>query len=213
MKASVFILLLLFGLGISINQPKEVFGQSEQEQALKSFQSLVDKFSSFFQGKQHLVYKSSYPPTPTHVLVYVLEYSLSKDISYDVQQTQSLVSPYVGYINLGLISRENGSCGTVMGFKARIGWDNADEAVRNIGKESCYTYSLNEPYVDEVRFSFAFQRGKWIFKDIIRTAFNNPEIAISTALGKPTHPGIMISEQSAFEINKKWLNLIDPDIH
>jgi hypothetical protein len=212
MKTFAIILMLFIGLGTSVSFPQEVLGQSEQDQALNSFQKLVDKFSSFFQTKQYLVYKQSYSESPTGVLVYVLEYSLSKDISYDVQKTQSLISPFIGYITLGLTSRENGSCGTVMGYKVRVGWNNADDAVKNIDNGSCYKYTpLDKPYVDEVRFTFAFQQGKWIFKDIIRVEFNKPAIAISTGLGKPAFPGNVISEQSGLEINKKWLNLIDPD--
>jgi hypothetical protein len=143
MKTLSIILLLFICMGTLVSFPEKVVGQSEQEQALKSFQKLVDRFSAFFLTKQYLVYKFRSSSTKTGVLVQAIQYSLSKKISYDVEKTQSLVSPFIGHMSLELSNKTNATCGTIpslniCGKKTFYGWDNTDDAVRNITKDSCY---------------------------------------------------------------------------
>jgi hypothetical protein len=212
MKISPISLVLAVSVGTLFSFPGKVVGQSEQEQALKSFEKVVAKFSVFCQTKQYLVYKQKFSESPTGFIVCAYEYTLAKDVSYDVQKTQSLVSPLVGYISLGVILKSNASCGALEFSKRRWCWDNTDAAVKDITTHSCYKENAyGEGYVDEVMFSFAYQGGKWIFKDVIRTKWNKREPAISTALGNTTDPGIPITEPSGLAINEKWMDLINPD--
>jgi len=203
-NASFAILVSLFSLTFNY-----AIAQDEQQKTLKSFQRIAGNFSSFFKTKQRLLYKQTYSQSMTRILYYVVEYT-SQKMSYDVQKTQSLVSPFVGFIYLELISRDNGSCGDVQGYKGKVGWDNATAALRFADKPQCYKYITGKPWVDPVRLTFAFHDGRWIFQNAVRTEYHNrPEIPISAALGVEAEPGRVITEKDGKAFNRPWLDLIE----
>ena len=112
------------------------------EDPVKSLERIVLKFESFFGSPQLLLYKQIYHNSP---LFYLCKYTGS-DISYDVQKTDSLVSPYVGYIYITVVGQGNGSCGTIAGFGGSFyGWSTAVEAIRAKDQEECFKNPLPDP--------------------------------------------------------------------
>ena len=84
------------------------------------------------------------------------------------------------------------------------GFSSAAKA-KNSDNEECYQRSASGSYVfrpDKVKFTFAYQEGRWVFKNVIRVAYNKPEILLSTALGYPVEP------KSYREENKFWEDLV-----
>lgn len=142
------------------------------------------------------------------MLYYIVEYS-SRKMSYDVQKTDSLVSPFIGFIYSDMISKENGSCGNVKGYEKMVGWDNASAALSFADKKQCYKYVYGEGFVDSVRIKFAFQEGKWVFQSAIRTYNNKAEIALSATFGVETEVGRSVTERDGKAYNRGWLDLLE----
>lgn len=203
------VLALIFSILFELNQ-----GLAKNEEGvIKSFENIVARFNLFFKKKQKLVSKQSFPDSPTRIVAEIIEYECG-NITYDIEKTKSLLSPFVGYITLNLISLDNSSCGNVeiSGHPKPYGWKTVDGAITEINNEKCYKFDIIEndgkPFVDVVRLNFAYQNKKWIFKGAIRPVYGRPAIANSTTLGVPVGPGIIPSEPDAIKINKKWLDLI-----
>lgn len=95
----------------------KVLGQEEQE-AISSFEKRVDQFEKWFSAKPKVIFKESAtvdPQTrlkssPTGYIFYYQRFDAYK-ISYDVRKSDSLISPYMGYITLNYLETNSKRCG------------------------------------------------------------------------------------------------------
>lgn len=177
---------------------------------LKTFQAIVGGYKSFFSKGEKLVYGQAYSDSPSGRLVYVVEY-IGKDLSYDVRKTDSLVSPFTAYVQLSLRSMQNGSCGTVSGYRKMAGWPDVAGALAQADSAHCFKPLIDgEEFWDQVRFQYAYQDDKWSLVQVLRTQYAKPELAVSAAIGVPAAPGIALADPQAVAYNKAWVDTILP---
>lgn len=108
-----------------------------------------------------------YPASASGLIYYKLQFE-ELDLSYDVQKTNSLVSPYIGYIMLKLRVTSNEKSGDVKGYNDNIGFVDSTNAKQSNNFESCSdrTYDINQWCVGEIKINYSYQNNKWIFKSI-----------------------------------------------
>jgi len=187
-----------------------LFGQNTQaEQALKTFKPIVTKFSEFFKTNPKLIAKDFRTYSPTGLLYSIREYRFV-DISYNVEKTNSIVSPFVGYLEVIVTDRDNDSCGNVKTEFGIYGWDNVDDTLRN-DIEQCFSWRSKKLYIEKsepqaMKFVFAYQDGKWVFKDVILQG-KSFEMMLA-ALSKATTKRPNITESAALAYNRKWVDLL-----
>lgn len=192
---------------------------------LSSFQAIVKKFTDFFATPRKLVEGGQY-----NGKLFALSEYTGRDIAYDVEKTTSLVSPYSATIQMNFIGKDNISCGDVRissykrnvtaqelragsGKEVRgVGWSSIQGALSAMDREECYHYSPlpEEPTVYGVKFIFAFQGDKWVFKDAVATNYEpgiSPMFLSLWAGG--TSPITHFSESEAQAINSPWENLVE----
>lgn len=209
MKKIVIVFLLFNALNLQAQ---------DQKQALDSFNSIVNKFSDFIKSPQKLIYKQTFSKSPSGFVVEILEYSGS-NLSYDIKKTESIVSPFVGFIEIDFISKNNSACGnvsyTLTKYKHCVGWDTEKGALDNAISPKCYEPQIDvtgkpeSSFVDRVRFTFAYQNNNWVFKSVDRPNYGNSELAISGALGLYPDPVLPLTNKESREFNEKWLTLIN----
>ena len=189
----------------------------DQKQVLDSFSIIVSKFSNFIKSPQKLIYKQNFKDSPSGFVVEVIEYSCS-NLVYDIKKTESIITPFVGYIEIDFTDKTNAVCGnvfyTIGKNKMFIGWDTEKGALDNSNSLKCYepqTGSDGKPVLssaERVRFDFSYQNDKWVFKSAIRTDYNKPPFAISGALGLYSGPAQLLKDKESSEFNAIWLTLI-----
>lgn len=175
---------------------------------LKAFENIEKRYIKFFSTPRRLVYGSKYSKSPSGGVFYVIEYS-AKDMSYDVETTTSLVSPYIAYIKMSLLQTKNEGCGTVQGYKDIIGWPTADEAISDANNNAaCFKSSKDDVWYD-VRFEYGYQDNQWVFTGVVVPKYAIPEYAISAAVDKVSGPAIPIDSPPAVSFNKAWRAILN----
>lgn len=192
---------------------------------LSSFQLVVKKFTDFFSGGPRKLAEGG---LYNGKLFAISEYT-GQDIAYDVEKTSSLVSPYSATIQMNVVGKDNRSCGDirVSRYKDDItgaellagtgnevvgeGWSSIQGALSAMDRKECYTYSPlpKKPTLYGVKFVFAFQEGKWVFRDAVGTNYA-PGISLTflSLWANGTSPVTHFTESEAQTLNSPWENLI-----
>jgi hypothetical protein len=144
--------LILFFLAIS--NSTESFAQ-KQEEVISFFEKRVAIFENFFSSKPKWLRKEASQSSPTGYIHYYIVYDNIK-ISYDVRKTDSLISPYMGYITV--------KCKMTPSIKCRDA--TIESARKNRENEGCYDHML-PLFEPELKFIFAYQKNDWIFKEVL----------------------------------------------
>jgi hypothetical protein len=188
----------------------KAFTQEEKE-AISLFEKRVDLFESFFSSKPKLLEKQSYKESPTGYIFFYDRFDDYK-ISYDVRKTDSLVSPYMGYITLDYLESTSKKCGNFEGIESKYLKKDANRYFTTIEQvrqkrddESCYKPSrIGEHDIRwSVKFIFAFQRKQWVYKDVLNTDDNKANVAFYNAFGSPIVNRIYVED------NEFWKKLIE----
>ena len=177
---------------------------------LSSFKLIVGKFNTFFAaGPRKAIMKTSSGYSPTGEFV-IEEYS-AQDIAYDVEKTNSLVSPYSATIQMNIIGKANSSCGDLKHAGVAYGWSSVKGALSAIDRAECYRYTPIEgkPTVYAVKLVFAFQDGRWVFKDAIQTEYANRWLLGQSLFGNETYPMTRFLEPEAQALNSVWRDLVE----
>lgn len=179
---------------------------------VKDLEKIVDNLNLHFTPNAYYVNKwDASSEQPDRYQVH--KYTLNK-ISYDVQKTDSLVSPFTGEIKLSYFRTKNTKCGDY-GSNENKDFTSAEKALTKKNDNSCYFVGdvPGSSGDEDATMHFAFQKEKWILKSISNSngyflylplAYNVPSTNKSTSGGK-------ISEQEnkeAYQINKKWIDSI-----
>ena len=206
-KSKTSIIILCFLIFVSIDK---AFPQ-DQNEVISSFEKQVDKFENFFSSKPKLLEKQSYEGfgkvlrgSPTGYIVFYQRFDNYK-ISYDVRKSDSLVSPYIGYISINYLETTSKKCGDFLSGKSEKSFTTIDLVRQSKDDESCYDRFrvVGKEITRSAKFIFAFQRNKWVFKDVVHGDDNTPHILFWTAFGKPT------SGRFYVEDNDFWRELIE----
>jgi len=164
---------------------------NEADQALTLFKAKVGQFERFFAQEPTILYKQIFSHSPTGFLYYHIRINLQK-ITFDVQRSNSLVSPYIGFIYLSYEREDNQTCGdTVVG-----GYSTYEKAIENA--TGCFHPSKYST-IEDVRIAFAFQDGHWVYKDVIRVKYNIVSLPLAAAFGNPVAPGLRVDDNRAWE--------------
>jgi hypothetical protein len=179
---------------------------------VSSLEKIVVEFEKFFSKPQKLLVKYSSKHSPTGNYAYVLKY-VGTNIKYDVQKTNSLVTPFTGEIKLKMESLANSKCGTLPYLSTVIGWPLEAAAIAASNQESCYKgYGLEEP--ENVTFGYSYQKNKWVLKQITRSYVSTTEIyparQFLATVGMPSDTSVVPTDPESQEFNHGWRQTIMP---
>jgi len=196
------VLILLFAvLLIFVNSG---FAQpSQEERALKAFKPIVNRFTQFLKTNPELVGKHVEAASPTGVSYAIRQYIMEDNISYNIEKTNSIVSPFIGYIEATVTRMDNDSCGNICTKNGCFGRDNITDAI-NSAEKKCERWSAVNSLV--IKFIFAYQDNGWIFKDVKLESGHSVTILLQ-ALSKPSD-NPPITEPEGISYNRKWANLV-----
>jgi len=181
-----------------------------QEEAISLFEEKVAHFEKFFSAKPKVLDKQSSKKSPTGY-IYLYTWFENYKISYDIQKTDSLITPYMGYITVSYWMTSSNNCGDFESHRIYGETDKyftTEEPVRAIkNNESCYkpsTYDGKEVIRYATKFIFAYQKKQWVYKDVVRPDFNDiPDDLFYMIFGHP-----LDNSRYYVEDNDFWKNLI-----
>lgn len=203
-------LAAIVALPCSAQTPQKAAGQPEPATyPVSSFKVIAGKFNSFFSaGPRKVILKTSSGWSKNGEFV-VEEYS-AQDVGYDVQKTNSLVSPYSATIQMNIVAKSNESCGDLKHDGAGYGWSSVNVALSALDKSECYRYSPIErsPTVYAIKLVFAMQDGIWVFKDAIQTDYANNWLLGLSLFGRANYPLTRFVEPEAEALNSPWRDLV-----
>jgi hypothetical protein len=201
----------LFVFAASIATP--CWAQSQQKAAepdpVDSFKLTLGKFQTFFaSGPRKAVMKreSGYHKGGE----FVVDEVTARNLSYDVQKTDSLVSPFKGTLLMEIISRENSGCGDLKHDGEGFGFSTVQGALAALDGTECYRYSPlpKQPTVYAIALVFAFQDGTWVFKSAMQVDYGNAWLLGQSLLGDAAYPATRFPEPEAEALNAPWRALV-----
>lgn len=156
-------------------------GTVSADSALAGFELKVQAVGKFLEQPRKIALVDGWPPAPGGRIYKVAKVQLVSS-AYDVQRTDSLVSPYVARLDLTILQTENARCGDVKGYRENVGWSQAAKAIEAADRGDCYGEpSRGGPYV--LRFSYAHQGGRWVLKAVTIPDANNGDALLGASLG------------------------------
>jgi len=177
----------------------------EKSVAISSFKKIVSKAEKFFAVKQKFLAKEEFPDSLTGIVAKIWECDCVK-LSFDIKISDSLISPFLGYIYLDLKERNNEKCGNVKIGEDYYGWDNEVDPIKNAESEICYRSFI--PEIETYRLNFAYQNNKWVVKGAYNVSQGRSWGRLSRAFGISTPPPhLPLSRPEAIKFNRKWTEL------
>jgi hypothetical protein len=181
---------------------------TEEERAVALFKEKTKKFQDFLASKPVFLDKQDLSKSPTGFVYTHYRFKLN-DISLNVKRSDSLISPFIGYIDLIYEIDANKQCGDIVDEKQQYS-ERYEWGYSTYEKAMAHAYDCFNPRrsgsrifpPDDVQLTFAYQEGRWVFKDAIRTKYNNRDRLLLGALGRP-EPG-----QYKLDDNQRWETLI-----
>jgi hypothetical protein len=182
---------------------------AREDTIIKSFETMVEKIATFFRKNPKLLTKVSPPETP-NIQAYSITHFQMNRISYDVLTSNSVITPYVGYIDVDTEVADNKPCGN-QGFSKteKEGWRKIDDAISNADSTSCFVIRTAQVGVIRHRFMFRYhvKTGIWALSEIVY-----PDGSIDgrfmALLGVPSPWFPVMNEPEALTYNKEWIQLL-----
>jgi len=202
--------LLIFFVSVNIILSGVVYAadSTRENTVIKSFEPIVEKITTFFRNNPKLLTKVS-PPENPNIQAYSITHFQMNRISYDILTSNSIITPYIGHIDVDTEVADNKPCGN-QGFSKieKEGWSKIDDAIRNANNTSCFV--IRTPQVGVIRHRFIFQyhvkTGRWALSEIVYQdgAINGRFMAL---LGVPSPWFPVMNEPQALLYNKDWIQL------
>jgi hypothetical protein len=202
--------LIAFFVGLNIVLSGVVYAaeSARDNTVIKSFEPIVEKIATFFRSNPKLLTKVSPPENPS-INAYSITHFKMDRISYDILTSNSIITPYTGYIDVDTEVADNKPCGD-QGFSKteKEGWANIEDAIKNADNKSCFV--IRTPQVGVVRHRFIFRyyvkTARWALSEIVY-----PDGAIDgrfmALLGVPSPWFPVMNEPQALSYNKDWIQL------
>jgi hypothetical protein len=177
---------------------------TEAEQALTSFKAKAEQFQRFLAQNPVFLSNQDFSKSATGQIYYHVRIKLLEN-SFDVQRSDSLVSPFIGYLNLVYEEESNTSCGDVVVTYPKYpsgsdrdvyGYSTYEKAIAHA--HDCFQRRRNPP-VENMRLIFAYQDRRWIFKDAIRPLAQHKDGRLLAALGRAEPPHHYVADNRAWE--------------
>lgn len=202
--------LLIFCVSLNIILAGAVYAadSARENTVIKSFEPIVEKITAFFRNNPKLLTKVS-PPENPNIQAYSITHFQMNRISYDILASNSIITPYIGHIDVDTEVADNKPCGN-QGFSKteKEGWSNIDDAIRNANNKSCFV--IRTPQVGVIRHRFIFQyhvkTERWALSEIVYQdgSINGRFMAL---LGVPSPWFPAMNEPQALLYNKDWIQL------
>jgi len=175
-------------------------GPTEGERALALFKAKTEQFQRFLAQEPLFLTKEDVSKSATGVLYYHVRIKLLKS-ALDVQRSDSLVSPFMGYLDLTYEKETNQSCGDmVVNFPYTgpdgFGYTTYEKAMAHA--HDCFQRARYSP-VQNVRLTFAYQDGRWVFQDAIYPKENSKAALLLAAMGRAEPPYHRVPDNWAWE--------------
>lgn len=155
---------------------------ADEKDVLSSFESIVSKIDEFVSTSPvALVSREQERFSPSGRINYLLKFEIL-GLAYDIQKTNSLVTPYTGYIVVSLKVQSNAKYGDVKYGDVRSknfdpdkkveynwGFQYAEDAEKVKKFASCASrpeYSEDPRCSGDVKLLYVYQGGKWVFKTV-----------------------------------------------
>jgi len=203
--------VLLFCVSLNIILAGVVYAADSvrEDSIITSFETIVEKITTFFRKSPKLLTKVSPPETP-NIQAYSITHFQMNRISYDILTSSSIITPYIGYIDVDTEVADNKPCGN-QGFTKieKEGWSKIDDAIRNADSTSCFV--IRTPQVGVIRHRFMFRyhvkTGIWALSEIVYPdgTINGRFMAL---LGVPSPWFPVMNEPQALTYNKEWIQLL-----
>jgi hypothetical protein len=151
--------IILFVLAISSPSLAE-----DQAKLVLAFEQKVELFQRFYSSSPKLCIKEHYSKSPTGYL-YIYSKHTNAQVSYDIQKTDSIISPFAGYILVEYDDVPSDQCGDVQILQTRVdrAFSAFDSARENRDNPNCYGHAIRRG----AKWIFASQKGKWVFKVVL----------------------------------------------
>jgi hypothetical protein len=200
LSKSCIVAVMLFG-AITINKP--AIGkpnQNSDQKAITEFRKKTQKINAFLSNKPIFLINAYFPDSPTGRSYNHYRLMLN-NIAINIEKTNSLTTPLIGYMYVNYELEDSNHCGDLDGY----GYSTRKKAI--IHRTDCFsTWMLtgNEPVGEQkVEIIFAYQEGKWGFKDVWWPFARKSDAFLMTAFGKPVEKLIRMKED-----NQAWENVI-----
>lgn len=175
-KTILLAILLCFGFG-------SLWAQVDQAAVVTSFQAVVKQVDELFSGSPIVLITDDWQKPGLFVLQssktgkinYLLKFE-KMEISFDVQKTDSLISPFTAYIDLMVKASSNadsGDIGSALG-RGSMGWgkmrhwgfEKSEDALKATDFHSCCDAARDKPMqcYGRVKILYAYQGEAWVFK-------------------------------------------------
>jgi hypothetical protein len=169
-------------------------GDSEM---VTSLESKVEKFRSFFNTYQHFIEKQQDKSSPTGY-IFIPGYITAWSINYDAVKTDSIVSPYKGFIEYKFKSYTDRTTGDVKSAFTGNSYSTESGAISALDN----IFNMKENNSGIVKLEFHGKNGRWVLANITG---NN-------GLAEATFGGVFdmnIKGRLHVDYNQKWIALIE----
>lgn len=189
-------------------QVKESF-QHGDSVALQSFQPIVQKFTDFFKKNPKLLVKVS-PPQAPQVKTYSIHHFVARRAYYDLFKTNSIVTPYNGFIDIDTEVLDNKQCGDMsLKTKEKEGWADINVAIANADNKDCLVSRTEKtgPLRHRFHFDYSALRSKWELTNITyQDGKPNERFMAVLGVASPWFP--VMDEPQAQSFNNDWIDLL-----
>lgn len=210
--------------------PKPIASPSQSASPVESLKNLAKKLQIHFEGSPIQITRLSARESAFNVDSYeAVKYQILSNASYDVRETNSLVTPYTGIIQIQFAQNSNDLCGDLVmdlndddspvqlndSFSIIKTYSSSAKAASKKDDNSCYSKSGAANVSFKVSFKFSYQDNNWILKSIdeengyliyLPDVFEVSNSSNARSINPENH--INQTEKEAYEINKKWVDIL-----
>jgi hypothetical protein len=193
------VVLVILALASALYFPPYAIAETaEEKKIISAFEQRVDLFEKFFAALPHFLEKQAYKstPVPGGYILFWCRFDRTA-ISYDVRRTDSLISPYMAHVKVDYVEKRSHKCGDFSApYSAGRYFTTLENARKSREDDSCY----GEDIFGESKFVFAFQKGKWVFKEVLNTKNNSIDNRLTTIKGIPSGSWFPVEENNPWKV-------------
>jgi len=158
MKYIIFTFLICI-----INQ---VIAQDEAS-IITSFKSKLRQIDSIFSSSPIVSASQNYTDSKSGKIHYLIKIE-KISISYDIQKSNSLLAPYLGYVTITIRVSDNQNYGDVKGYKEMTGFSDSEKAKEVLTFNPCgeKDFDTDEWCKGNITVTYAYEEGTWVFKSV-----------------------------------------------
>ena len=196
---------------IMVSSAGPALARDDAQAALASFREIAARYQSFFATPRYEIVNVKDASIGSGS-AYWAEVYAAKSVVFDVQHTESLISPFIAYVEVVFIdSTANRPCGTYpSAYTSGVykGWDSAASAIASTKRPECWP--TREMYDYPMRFNYAYQDGHWVLKSVIRQNSGKPERGLTLLLMGVPNDDLLPPTPDGVAYNAPWKALSAP---